>query len=88
MLNVLALAQDMKRFAKPDKAVLLRKTAPKGEVQQIPVDISKILKHQMADVVVKPNDVLFVPESSGKRAMSRGFEAAMQIATGVVLLGR
>jgi len=88
VLNVLALAQDMKRFAKPDKAVLLRKTAPKGEVQQIPVDISKILKHQMADVVVKPNDVLFVPESSGKRAISRGFEAAMQIATGVVLLGR
>jgi len=88
LLNVLALAEDLKRTAKPANAVLIRKKGQSAaEVEQIPVDLKKILAHQEPDVAVRANDVLFVPDSNAKRAFSRGLEAAIQVATGVILLG-
>lgn len=87
VLNVLALAEDLKRTAKPSHAVLIRKKGPNAEVEQIPVDLSKILARQQPDIAVMANDVLFVPDSTAKRAFARGVEAAIQLSTGVVLLG-
>jgi polysaccharide export outer membrane protein len=87
VLNVLALAEDLKRTAKADHTVLIRKKPQSGEVEQIPVDLKKILSHQQADIVVQANDVLFIPDSTAKRAFSRGVEAAIQLATGAVLFG-
>ncbi|HKO04557.1 MAG TPA: SLBB domain-containing protein, partial [Candidatus Acidoferrales bacterium] len=87
VLNVLALAEDLKRTAKPSHSVLIRKKGKSGEVEQIPVDLQKILARQQPDIPVRPNDVLFVPDSTAKRAFSRGIETAVQIATGVILLG-
>jgi len=87
VLNVLAMAEDLKRTAKPAHAVLIRKKGSSGEIEQIPVDLSKILARQQPDIPVRPNDVLFVPDSTAKRAFSRGLEAAIQVATGVLLLG-
>lgn len=86
ILQVLAMAQDLKSTAKPDKAVLIRKNE-KGELAQIPVDIRKILKQENPDVAVLANDVLYVPDSAAKRAFTRGLQAALQIATGVAILG-
>jgi polysaccharide export outer membrane protein len=87
VLNILALAEDLKRTAKPAHSVLIRKKGSSGEVEQIPVDLSKILARQQPDIPVRPNDVLFVPDSTAKRAFSRGIESAVQIATGIILLG-
>jgi polysaccharide export outer membrane protein len=87
ILNVLALVEDLKRTAKPDKAVLIRKQPQGAGVEQIPVDIRKILDHRQEDVAVLANDVLYIPDSTAKRAFTRGLEAAVQLATGVVLFG-
>lgn len=86
VLRVLALSEDLKRTAKPDKAVLIRRGAT-GELQQVPVDIKKILSQKAPDVALNANDVLFVPDSAGKRAMMRGLDAAIQIATSVAIFG-
>jgi polysaccharide biosynthesis/export protein len=87
VLNVLALAEDLKRTAKPARSVLLRRKGTSSEVEQIPVDLSKILARQEPDIPVMPNDVLFVPDSTAKRAFSRGLEAAIQVAAGIAVLG-
>ena len=87
ILNVLALVEDLKRTAKPDKAVLIRRQAGGTGVEQIPVDIRKILEHKQEDIAVLANDVLYVPDSTAKRAFTRGLESALQVATGIVLLG-
>lgn len=85
ILQVVAMAQDLTRTAKSSKAVLIRKDE-KGELRQIPVDISKILRQEAPDVEVFTNDVLYVPDSTSKRAFTRGLAAALQVATGVALL--
>lgn len=87
ILNVLALAEDLKRSAKPGKAVLIRKQPQGTGVEQIPVDIRSILDHKQDDMTVMANDVLYIPDSTAKRAFSRGLEAAVQLATGAVLFG-
>jgi polysaccharide biosynthesis/export protein len=87
VLNIVALSEDLKRTAKASHSVLLRRKPGTGDVEEIPVDVPKILARQVPDVPVHANDVLFVPDSAAKRAFSRGLEAAIQIASGVVLLG-
>lgn len=87
ILNVLALVEDLKRTAKPDRAVLIRKQPQGAGVEQIPVDIRKILDHRQEDIAVMANDVLYIPDSTAKRAFTRGLEAAVQLATGAVLFG-
>jgi hypothetical protein len=79
------MAHDLTRTAKSDKAVLIRKDE-KGELKQIPVNIGKILRQQAPDVVVYANDVLYVPDSTSKRAFTRGLTAALQVATGLALI--
>jgi polysaccharide export outer membrane protein len=85
ILQVVAMAHDLTRTAKSDKAVLIRKDE-KGELKQIPVNIGKILRQQAPDVVVYANDVLYVPDSTSKRAFTRGLTAALQVATGLALI--
>lgn len=94
VLRVVALAENLKPTARPSQAVLIRKDparCPAGvgcgpeDLKQIPVDVKKILRKEAPDVPVLPNDVLFIPDSVGKRALARGLEAAIQIATGVVV---
>lgn len=86
VLRAIALAEDLKRTAKPDKAVLIRHDTD-GKVQQIPLDIRKILSQKQPDVALLANDVLYVPDSASKRAFTRGLEAALQVATGIAILG-
>lgn len=86
VLRVIAVCEDLKRTAKGDKAVLIRRDAS-GTLTQIPVDIKKIMSRQQPDVAVMANDVLFVPDSAAKRAFTRGLESALQVATGIAILG-
>jgi len=86
LLRVVALAEDLKRSAKPQATVILRKDAS-GASREIPVDLKKILQRKAPDVPVLANDVVFVPDSLGKRAAARGAEAALQVLTSVLILG-
>jgi polysaccharide export outer membrane protein len=85
VLNILAMAEDTKRTAKLSHSVLLRKKGNTGEVEQIPLDLKKIVAQEQPDVVLRPNDVLYVPDSTAKRAFARGLESALQVATGVLI---
>lgn len=88
ILRVLAMASDLTRFSKANKSVILRPNSATGQVDQIPVDIAKILKHKSQDMVVQPNDVLYIPESGSKRAFSKGMDTALQIATASLIIRR
>jgi polysaccharide export outer membrane protein len=84
VVRLIAMAESVTRTAKPDKAVLIRKDGS-GALQQIPVDLKKILSKQQADLRMLHNDVLYVPDSTAKRAFRRGLEAALQVATSLAV---
>lgn len=87
VLNILAMAEGTKRTAKLSQTVLLRKKGVSSEVEQIPLDLKKIVAQEQPDVILRPNDVLYVPDSTAKRAFARGLEAALQIVTAAAIYG-
>jgi polysaccharide export outer membrane protein len=84
ILKVLSLAGGLQRAAKGSAAVILRKDE-KGMQQQVRVNLSKIMARKTEDVPLNPNDILFVPESGGKRTAMRLAEIAIGVGTAVAV---
>lgn len=85
-LKAIALAQGLTSTAKPHDAVIMRKNSESGPSREIPVDLKRILERKQNDVKLMANDVLFVPDSTGKRVLRRAGELALGITSGLVIL--
>jgi polysaccharide biosynthesis/export protein len=85
VLRVVALAHGLNGFAKPDSAVILRTNPVTGKREEIPVHIKEIEKNKISDMPVKSNDILYIPDSAGKKTLARAGESAIGIGTGVVI---
>ena len=70
-LQILALAEGLDRFARPDQAKIMRPVQGSDKRTEIPVDLKKILAGQATDVQLRSDDILFVPNSPKKQAISR-----------------
>ena len=88
VMQALAMAEGLARTAKPSDAKILR--TPPGSSQRIelPVNLKAVLAGRAEDVSLRANDILFVPDNTSKRAGVRALEAAIQMATGVVIWRR
>jgi polysaccharide export outer membrane protein len=89
VLQALAMAEDAKTTAIKSKALIIRPNpkAPEGH-DQIPVNLSMVLKGQERDKLMLADDILYVPDSASKRALQKGAEAALSVATGLAIYGR
>lgn len=85
VLRAVALAHGLTGFAKSDDAVIMRTNPATGQRDEIPVHIKEIEKHKADDLAMKSNDILYVPDSFGKKALARGGEAAIGIGTSVAV---
>ena len=83
-LKILSLAGGLRGTAKADSAVILRKDAT-GQQREVVVHLKKILARKDEDVLLLPSDILFVPESGGKRTAIRLAEIALGIGSAVTI---
>ena len=82
VIQALALAEDLKPTAAQKKAMIIRKNpAATDGREEIAVNLTKVLAGHEHDTQLQANDILFVPDSTGKRALRRGAEAAITAAT-------
>jgi polysaccharide export outer membrane protein len=86
VLQAIALAQGTNKTAALNRARLIRKTD--NQRLELPVPLKKILSSQAEDPLLSDGDILFVPSSQEKNFAYRSMEAAIQMATGVVMYGR
>jgi len=86
VLQAVALAEDMKSTAVGNKARIVRRGPqyPNGRLE-VPVKLKEVLAGKAPDIPLQVEDILFVPDSPGKKAALRGVEAAIQVATGVAI---
>jgi polysaccharide export outer membrane protein len=68
VLQAIALAQGTIRTASLNHAKLIRKTD--GVRQELPVPIKKILANKAEDQLLADGDILFIPSSTAKNALS------------------
>jgi polysaccharide export outer membrane protein len=91
VLKALAMAGDMTSVAKKSRVAVLRKdpAAPEGKRREIPVNIKAMLRGQRADVQLQADDILYVPESGGLKAMRQalatGIGTGSSIAAGLII---
>jgi polysaccharide biosynthesis/export protein len=85
VLKAIALAHGLTGYAKANSAVVMRTNPATGQKDPFPVRIKEIEKHKTNDVALRPNDILYIPDSAGKKALTRGTEAAITVGTGVAL---
>jgi polysaccharide biosynthesis/export protein len=85
VLKAVALAHGLSTFSKSDDAVIMRRNPITGKRDIIPVRIKQIENHKTDDMAMKSNDILYVPDSAGKKALARGAEAAIAVGSGVAM---
>lgn len=86
VLKAVALAGNVTPTAKRKKAVIIRKdSAATGGRKEISVNLKRILAGKSPDQSLEANDILFVPDSSGKRALHHGAQAALSVGTGLLI---
>lgn len=83
VLQALSLAEGLDPRASPERTRIIRRThLPE---QQITIDLKMILAGKSEDLILQPNDILFVPTSTAKVITSRTIEAAITIGTGLAI---
>jgi polysaccharide biosynthesis/export protein len=85
ILKAIALAHGLTSFAKANSTVIMRDNPVTGRRDVIHVRLKDIEKHKATDVPLKPDDILYVPDSAGKKALARGTQAALGIGTSVTI---
>jgi len=84
VMKALALADNAKVTAQQDKAMILRKNLQKaGGREEIPVKLKQIMANRAPDLPLYANDILFVPDSAGKKALRRAADTAVGFASAV-----
>jgi polysaccharide biosynthesis/export protein len=85
VMKAVALAHGLSNFAKSDDAVIMRSNPVTGSHDIIPVHIKQIEQHKSDDMTMKSNDILYVPDSVGKKVLARSAEAAISIGSSVAI---
>ena len=83
VLQAISMAEGLGSAPDTKHAKIVRTTADNRE--EIPVDLKKILQGKAKDVAMQGNDILFVPDNTGKRVALRVMEAAIQTGTGLAI---
>ena len=86
VLQAMALSGGANRTAKLNAARIIHKGA-NSAMTQTPVQLKRILQAKAPDIPMKPDDILFVPSSTIKSALSNNASIAMQAASlGLVMV--
>lgn len=85
-LQAMSLAEGSKPTASLQRAQIIR-----GEgldKTEIAISVKDVIKGKAPDPILLPNDILYIPDSRFKSATSRGAEAIVQMAVGLVIWRR
>lgn len=85
VLEALAMAEGLDHFASTGNAKIVRKTGGANKPTEIHVDLKRLLEGKAADIALADNDILFVPVSGTKQAVSRTVETGINIGTGIAI---
>jgi polysaccharide biosynthesis/export protein len=89
VLQALAMAEDAKGTAMRDKSMIIRPDPSASDGQKMmPVNLNMILAGKAKDTLLRADDILFVPDSTAKKAFRRGAEAALQAVTYLAIYAR
>lgn len=87
VVQAVALAEGFKPLASTHHGLIIRQSTSAQARREIPVDLQDIMNGKETDLVLAPNDILYVPESTGKKVLKVMGEVAMAAVNGVAIYG-
>lgn len=84
ILQALSMAEGFGRYASARKARLLRANGASPRTE-IPVDLASIIAGKKPDIMMRPDDILVVPNNNTKTALAKVGEVAAGAVTGVAI---
>lgn len=72
VLKLIALAEGVAQYA--NKRAYIYRQADGAEKTEIPIEVQKILKRQAPDVPLQANDILYIPDNTGRRVAFSALE--------------
>lgn len=81
VLKMLAMAEGLAPYA-AKQAFVIRRDDRTGARHELPIELRKILERKAPDVPLQANDVLYVPDNSGRRAGLAALEKIFMFGTG------
>jgi polysaccharide biosynthesis/export protein len=84
VLQAVALAEGLTRNAAGSRARIMRTDEATGARTEIPIDLNKMLTGGLTDAMLRPNDIVFVPNSTGKSVFYGGTQAAVSVGSAAV----
>lgn len=85
VLQAVALAQGLTHTSAAAHSRIIRTDPVTGQRQEIPIDLKKVLAGKIADPMLTPRDIVFVPNSVSRTAMYRSIEAIISVGTGMAV---
>jgi polysaccharide biosynthesis/export protein len=85
VLKALSMAHGLTSTAKANSAIIMRQDPATGAKNEIPVPVNKMLARKVDDMPMQAGDMLFVPDSAGKKALYKGSQAALAIGTSLLI---
>ncbi len=82
LLKALALSQGLLPYASKT-AYIYRQESGVGAKNEIPVELKKIIDRKSPDVPLVANDIVYIPDNTGKRTALTTIEKTLIIATGL-----
>jgi polysaccharide export outer membrane protein len=87
VVQAVALAEGMYSTAASHRGLIVRQSTSDHARQEIPVDVALMMNGKTTDVLLAPNDILFIPESGSKKTLKAMGEFALSAANGIVIYG-
>ncbi|HEX4996619.1 MAG TPA: polysaccharide biosynthesis/export family protein [Terriglobia bacterium] len=86
VLQALALAEGLDGTSGAKNSRILR-MGTNGERTEIKIDLKKMLEGKTADLALRPDDILFIPDSASKKVGTKVLDAAITSLTGLAIWG-
>jgi polysaccharide export outer membrane protein len=84
VLQLLAMAEGVGPTAAPKDAKIIR-PVPGAERIEIAVNVKDMLEGKTKDLILQPEDMLFIPDSYTKGALRRTLDSVIQMTTGMII---
>jgi polysaccharide export outer membrane protein len=87
ILQAISMAEGLGPTPKPQASKILRIVPGRNERKEIPIDLNRVMTGKNEDIALRANDILFVPDSTAKKAAGKALDALIGTASGVVIWG-
>lgn len=86
VVQAVALAEGLKSVASHHALIVRQSTSEKSRLE-IPVDLGEMMTGKIADVLLAPNDILYVPKSGAKLTLKAMGDVALAAVNGIAFYG-